>query len=671
MIPQIGNLALSFALGLAVIQFLVPLFGAYTNNWRMVLIAKPAAIGQFIFVSISFFCLAWSFYINDFSVLYVSQNSNRSLPTVYRLGATWGGHEGSLLLWALILAVWTFAVTQFSRSLPALTRARVLSILGAISIGFISFILFTSNPFDRLLPVFPIDGSDLNPLLQDPGMVFHPPLLYMGYVGFSVAFAFAITALLEGRIDTLWARWVRPWTIAAWVFLTLGITAGSWWAYYELGWGGWWFWDPVENASFMPWLIGTALLHSLAATEKRGVFKAWTALLAISAFSFSLLGTFLVRSGVLTSVHSFASDPVRGMYILVFLGIVVGASLALFAHRASSVSVTSWFAGLSREVFFLINNLILAVVTLMILMGTLQPIFAELFELGKISVGPPYFNLVFNILMTPLIFLMGLGPIVHWRQYSMDELINRSKVSIVVAILFGAAQFYFQADKSIVDQMQLFTGMFLVAWVFAQTFNDWYSRSKRKSGFNPLKLTASNYAMYTAHIGLVVVVVGVVLSSHLSIEKVVRLGVGESEQVADYLFKFEKIENFKAANYDGIRGHFTVVKDGKIVARLTPEKRQYHASKQWMTEAGIDAILSRDLYIALGEKLPNSNDWAVRIYVKAYVMMLWLGGILMGLGGFIAITDKRYRKKVKQASASVDSEQQLAEPNDKASESTT
>jgi len=655
MIPEIGNLALTFALALAVIQFVVPLAGISTNRWRMVLVAKPAAIGQFIFVSIAFICLSWSFYINDFSISYVAQHSNRSLPTPYRLGATWGGHEGSLLLWAFILSVWTFAVTLFSNSLPALTRARVLAILGAVAIGFISFILFTSNPFDRLLPIYPVDGSDLNPLLQDPGMVFHPPLLYMGYVGFSVAFAFSLAALLEGRIDTLWARWVRPWTQAAWMFLTLGIATGSWWAYYELGWGGWWFWDPVENASFMPWLIGTALLHSIAATEKRGVFKAWTTLLAIAAFSFSLLGTFLVRSGVLTSVHAFANDPVRGTYILVFLGVVVGASLALFAVRASTVSVTSWFGWLSREVLFLINNLILAVVTLMILIGTLQPILAELFELGKISVGPPYFNLVFTILMAPLIFLVGLGPMVNWRQFSMQEVLSRSKVALIVSILVGAVQVYFEWQLKTLDLVQIFIGVFLAAWVTSLTIADWLKRANRKTGFNPTKVSASQYGMYTAHLGLAVAVIGAVLSSHLSLEKVVRLGVEKEQQVEEYTFRFDSLENFTAANYDGIRGHFSVSKDGEIVAKLTPEKRQYHASGQWMTEAGIDATLTRDLYIALGEKLPDSEDWAVRIYVKAYVSSLWLGGLLMGLGGLIAMFDKRYRKKSQRNTGEVES----------------
>ena len=648
MIPEIGNLALIFGLAIACIQFVVPLVGISTNRWRLVLIARPAATAQFIFVSLAFLCLLWSFYVSDFSVKNVAANSNRSLPTPYKLGASWGSHEGSLLLWAFILNVWTFAVTLFSKSLPALTRARVLAILGGVSIGFISFILFTSNPFDRLLPIYPIDGSDLNPLLQDPGMVFHPPLLYMGYVGFSVAFAFALAALLEGRIDTVWARWVRPWTQAAWMFMTFGIATGSWWAYYELGWGGWWFWDPVENASFMPWLIGTALLHSLAATEKRGVFKAWTILLAIAAFSFSLLGTFLVRSGVLTSVHAFANDPVRGTYILIFLGVVVGASLILFAVRASTVSVTSWFGWLSREVLFLINNLILAVVTLMILIGTLQPIISEMLDLGKISVGPPYFNFVFTILMTPLVFLMGLGPMVNWRQFSVGELINRSKVSLVIGLLIGSVQVYFEWQKSPLDLFQIFVGVFLVGWVTSQTIADWYRRANRKTGFSPGKISASHYGMYIAHIGLVVIVIGVVLSSHLSYEKVVRLGVGSEQVVNGYSFRFDGVEDFVAANYDGIRGNFTVFKDGDEVATLHPEKRRYHASGQWMTEAGIDANLLRDLYIALGEKLPGSDDWAIRVYVKAYVTMLWLGGLLTGLGALVAMSDKRYRNRNKK-----------------------
>jgi len=466
----------------------------------------------------------------------------------------------------------------------------------------------------------------------------------MGYVGFSVAFAFSLTALLEGRIDTLWARWVRPWTQAAWMFLTFGIATGSWWAYYELGWGGWWFWDPVENASFMPWLIGTALLHSLAATEKRGVFKAWTTLLAIAAFSFSLLGTFLVRSGVLTSVHAFANDPVRGTYILIFLGVVVGSSLTLFAVRASTVSVTSWFGWLSREILFLINNLILAVVTLMVLIGTLQPILAELFNMGKISIGPPYFNLIFTILMAPLIFLVGLGPMVNWRQYSMSDLLSKSRIALVLAIVFGFIQVYLEIQRSPMDLFQIFMGVFLASWVVIMTFEDWLRRAKRKSGINPKKVSASHYGMYVAHIGLAVAVIGVVLSSHLSVEKVIRLGIEKEEQVDEYSFRFDRMEDFTASNYDGIRGHFSVFKDGELVAQLEPEKRRYHASGQWMTEAGIDATLSRDLYIALGEQLPDSSDWAVRIYVKAYVSCLWLGGLLMGLGGLMAMFDKRYRK---------------------------
>ena len=647
MIPELGNLALNFAMGVALIQFVLPLYGIATNKWRLVLLAKPMAIANFTFVSIAFFALMWSFYSNDFSVAYVASHSNRFLPTAYRLGATWGGHEGSLLLWVYMVTGWTFAVAVLSKSLPAMTRARVLAVLGGVSVGFLSFILFTSNPFDRILPIFPIDGSDLNPLLQDPGMVFHPPLLYMGYVGFSVAFAFAITALLEGRIDALWARWVRPWTLGAWLFLTLGIAAGSWWAYYELGWGGWWFWDPVENASFMPWLIGTALLHSLAATEKRGVFKAWTTLLAIAAFSFSLLGTFLVRSGVLTSVHAFANDPVRGTYILVFLGLVVGTSLTLFAFRASTVSVTSWFGALSREALFLWNNLILAVVTFMVLVGTLQPIIADLLSLGKISVGPPYFNMIFNILMTPLIFLVALGPVVRWRDYDMATIFKQSRIAFVVALLIAFASILGTEDKTGSEYAQIILGVFLASWVVVMSIKDWYEKSNRSSGFKASSLSASYYGMLIAHLGLVIVVTGVVITSHMSVEKVIRLGPGQSQEVSGYTFKFEGISEYVGSNYDALQGQFTVSKGGEVVARLTPEKRRYHASGQWMTEAGIQSTFFRDLYVAMGEQLPESSDWAIRVYIKAFVFWLWLGSILMALGGLTAMLDKRYRKETK------------------------
>jgi len=645
MIPEIGNLALNFALAIALLQFILPLVGLSTNRWRLVLLAKPMATALFVFVSIAFAALAWSFYINDFTVAYVASHSNRFLPTAYRLGATWGGHEGSLLLWVFILASWTFAVAMMSRTLPAMTRARVLAVLGAVAIGFLSFILFTSNPFDRLLPIYPVDGSDLNPLLQDPGMVFHPPLLYMGYVGFSVAFAFALAALLEGRIDALWARWVRPWTLAAWMFLTMGIATGSWWAYYELGWGGWWFWDPVENASFMPWLIGTALLHSLAATEKRGVFKAWTTLLAIAAFSFSLLGTFLVRSGVLTSVHAFANDPVRGTYILVFLGIVVGASLLLFAMRASTVSVTSWFGALSREALFLWNNLILAVVTVMVLIGTLQPIIADLLELGKVSVGPPYFNMVFNILMTPLVFLVALGPVVRWREYSFSELVVKSRIAFVLALVIAAVSLLGASGKTGSEMAQVYLGIFLASWVTIMTFKEWWSQANRKSGFKWRKVNTSYYGMMFAHLGLVIVVVGVVLSSHLSVEKVIRMGPEQKQEVNGFVFEFVGITQRKASNFDALRGEFKVYKNDKLLATLNPEKRQYHASGQWMTEAGIDSSLFRDLYVAMGEQLPDSTDWAVRVYIKSFVMWLWLGGLMMAFGALISILDKRYRSR--------------------------
>ncbi len=646
MIPEIGNLALAFALGLAVIQFTVPLTGMLTNRWRWVLVARPAAAGQFIFVAIAMICLGWSFYVNDFSVEYVAVHSNSKLPTAYRLSGIWGGHEGSFLLWVFMLSSWTLALSLLSKNLPALTRARILSILGALAIGFISFIIFTSNPFDRLPGDFPLDGRDLNPLLQDPGMVIHPPMLYMGYVGFAVAFAFAISALIEGHIDALWARWVRPWAIAAWLFLTIGVTLGSWWAYYELGWGGWWFWDPVENASFMPWLLGTALIHSLAATEKRGVFKAWTILLAIAVFSFSLLGTFLVRSGVLTSVHSFASDPVRGTYILGFLAIVMTSSLILFAIRASSVSISGWFDWLSRELLLLLNNLFLAVAAFMILVGTLFPIIAEFMEWGAISIGAPYFNFIFNVLMTPLIFLVGFGSMVQWRQQNFNTIRKKSIAALVVSLLMGAVVVALQSDKELLELFQIFLGVFLTFWVTSLTVTDFYYKARQKKGFNPKKIAASYYGMYLAHLGLAATVLGVVLSSHLSVEKNVRLGQGQSVVVSGYEIFFNKLEPVKGPNYTAMQGEFIVRQDGEDIAIMHPQKRRYMASGQQMTEAAIDPSLARDIYVALGEPLEGSKDWAVRIYVKPFVRFIWFGGVLMFFGGLLSLSDKRYRKKI-------------------------
>ncbi len=647
MIPEIGNLALTFAFSIALLQFVFPLWGIGSNRWRWVLIAKPASYLLFLFVSISMICLTWSFYVNDFSVLYVAQHSNSRLPTIFRLTAVWGGHEGSFLLWVFMLSLWTVAVTFFSQQLPALTRARVLAILGALAAGFISFIIFTSNPFDRIPVDYPVDGQDLNPLLQDFGMVIHPPMLYMGYVGFAIAFAFAIAALLDGHLDALWARWVRPWTLAAWAFLTLGITLGSWWAYYELGWGGWWFWDPVENASFMPWLLGTALIHSLASTEKRGVFKSWTILLAIAAFSFSLLGTFLVRSGVLTSVHSFASDPVRGTYILIFLGVVVSGSLLLFAIKASRVSVSGWFDWLSRELLLLFNNLILAVATLMILLGTLFPILSELFGWGAISVGAPYFNRYFTLLMVPLIFLMALGSIVNWKHYDFSTLVKNTRWVFIISILAGLSMIYFESEQSIGHQLKMALGIFLFFWVVGLSLQDMTRKAKSRTGFKFSRLSASAYGMYLAHIGMAVAVLGIVLSSFLSVEKNVRLGPGQSLNVGGYDFKFIRIEMVKGANFQGTQGDFEISREGHFVARLQPQKRRYFASGQTMTEAAIDPSLARDIYVAMGEPLKGSQDWAVRIYVKPFVRCIWFGGLLMMLGGILALMDRRYRKKIK------------------------
>jgi len=647
MIPEIGNLALSFAFACALTLFILPLVGIKLNRLRWVLIARPATWLLFGFICIAMASLFWSFYVNDFSVLYVAQHSNSKLPTVYRLTALWGGHEGSFLLWVFMLTLWTMAVSLFSNNLPFFTRARVLSVLGALAAGFISFIIFTSNPFTRITVDYPLDGNDLNPLLQDPGMVIHPPMLYMGYVGFAVCFAFAITALIEGHLDALWARWVRPWTIAAWSFLTFGITLGSWWAYYELGWGGWWFWDPVENASFMPWLIGTGLIHSLASTEKRGVFKSWTILLSIAAFSFSLLGTFLVRSGVLTSVHSFASDPVRGTYILAFLAVVVSSSLILFAVRASTVSVSGWFDWLSREVLLLVNNLFLSVATLMILLGTLYPIVSEMFGWGAFSVGAPYFNLIFTILMTPLIFLIALGPVVNWKTFKWSDLIETTRLGFIVALIAAITIVYFERDKQSLQQFKMGLGIFLFSWVIFITLQDFWSRVTKGGSIKLNKLSASSYGMYLAHIGMVFAVLGVVFSSHLSEEKNVRLGIGKSVTVSGYTFTLDSLNRIQGPNYMATQGKFTITSDGDKVATMFPQKRQYFASGQQMTEAAIDPSLWRDLYVALGEPLKGSSDWAVRLYVKPFVRCIWFGGLLMMFGGILALSDKRYRKKIK------------------------
>jgi len=657
MIPELGHFALILALLVAIAQGTLPLAGAAFGEPRLMALARPAARAQFILVVVAFACLALSFVGNDFSVVNVATNSNSELPVRYRFAATWGSHEGSLLLWTLMLAGWTFAVSLFSRHLPPALLARVIAVMGLVSVGFLAFLLFTSNPFERLIPAAP-EGRDLNPLLQDPGMVIHPPMLYMGYVGFSVAFAFAIAALLGGRLDATWARWSRPWTTVAWSFLTIGIALGSGWAYYTLGWGGWWFWDPVENASFMPWLTGTALIHSLAVTEKRGAFKSWTVLLAIVAFSLSLVGTFLVRSGVLTSVHAFATDPARGVFILGFLAVVIGGSLTLFAYRAGKVGLGGGFGMVSRESMLLANNVLLIVAMASVLLGTLYPLFLDALDLGKISVGPPYFDAVFYPLMAPALFLMGIGPIARWSHAPMPELWNRLKWALGVAVAAALVVPIALGRWSFLVSL----GLALAFWIFASTARTLLQRlagSSRRGWIDKIRAnSASYYGMLLAHAGLGVFVVGVTLVKGYEIERDVRLDPGESVAVGGYDFRFLGATPGPGPNYRAVTGTVEVRQDGRLVETLKPEKRIYNASGQTMTIAAIDVGLLGDRYVSLGEPVGGgANDiagaWAVRIYIKPFIDWIWAGAFLMALGGFMAVSDRRYRLAVRRKTGAV------------------
>jgi len=650
MIPEFGHFALILALLVALAQGTLPLIGAAFDEPRFMAVARPAARAQFLLVALAFGCLAASFVGNDFSVVNVATNSNSELPLRYRVAATWGSHEGSLLLWTLMLGGWTTAVTVFSRNLPQALLARVIAVMGWVSVGFLLFLLFTSNPFERLLPAAP-EGRDLNPLLQDPGMVVHPPLLYMGYVGFSVAFSFSVAALMGGRLDATWARWSRPWTTVAWAFLTIGIALGSGWAYYTLGWGGWWFWDPVENASFMPWLTGTALIHSLAVTEKRGAFRSWTVLLAILAFSLSLLGTFLVRSGVLTSVHAFATDPARGVFILAFLAVVIGGSLALFAWRAGTVGLGGGFDLVSRESALLANNVLLVVAMASVLLGTLYPLFLDALDLGKISVGPPYFDAVFYPLLAPAIFLMGVGPVARWSRAPLPELAARLKWALGVAVVTALLlPFVLGRWTPLVS-----VGLFLALWIVTTTIENLRQRiaGSHRRGFLA-KLAANSmsyYGMLLAHLGVAVFIVGVTLVKGYEIEQDVRLDVGQSVSAGGYEFKFLGVTPGPGPNYRALTGSVEVSKDGKLLETLHPEKRIYNASGQTMTIAAISTQVHGDRYVSLGEPLANDDvtgAWGVRIYLKPFVDWIWVGAFLMALGGFLAVSDRRYRFAVRR-----------------------
>ncbi|WP_188151567.1 heme lyase CcmF/NrfE family subunit [Teredinibacter waterburyi] len=641
MIPEFGQLSLIIAFFLALCLAVIPMIGSFTGRVVWMASSRSLAAGFFVFILIAFVILGYSFYVDDFSVAYVARHSNLVLPVQYKLSAVWGGHEGSLLLWILILSSWTFAVSRLSKGLPLDMLARVLSVMGMVAVGFMSFTLITSNPFDRALPNIPLDGGDLNPLLQDPGMIIHPPMLYMGYVGFSVVFAFAIAALISGRFDAAWARWSRPWTNAAWCFLTVGIALGSWWAYYELGWGGWWFWDPVENASLLPWLVGTALIHTLSMTEKRGVFKNWTLLLAIFAFSLSLLGTFLVRSGVLTSVHAFAADPTRGIFILGFLGVVVGGSLTLFAFRAPMVKSSSGFGFFSKEGFLLANTLLFFISANLVLLGTLYPLVSDALNMGKISVGAPWFNFFFTKVMGLVAALMGLGIMLNWKKTDFSRLRNWFLHPLLLSCWIGSfLPGVFPGEYSIPAAISITLG----SWVILASLWDVKRKTSKSKSFTDglTKLSRSYYGMIFAHIGFAVSLLGASLNTIYTDERDVRLTIGVAKVYAGYEYELIDVIRVRGANYFADVGEVAVRKNGKEVVRLKPQKRHYFSGGNVMTEADIDVGFFRDIYTALGEQLGNT-DWSVRIHYLPVVRWIWLGALIMAFGGGLAMFDKRYK----------------------------
>ena len=646
MIPEFGHFALVLALGLALIQASVPMLGAARQRADWMALARPAAVGQFVFVAAAFVVLAHAFYTDDFSVSYVALNSNTALPTPYKIAAVWSSHEGSLLLWILILSLWTLGVAATSRGLPEAFAARVLGVLGLVSVGMLLFTLLTSNPFDRVFPA-PADGNDLNPLLQDPGLVMHPPILYMGYVGLAVPFAFAVAALITGSLHSSWARWTRPWTVGAWMFLTVGIALGSWWAYYELGWGGWWFWDPVENASFMPWLAGTALIHSLAVTERRGIFKSWTLLLAIAAFTLSLLGTFLVRSGILVSVHAFASDPARGLFILLLLSVICGGSLLLYAVRARHMKDEGGFRLISRESFLLLNNVLLMAATAVVLLGTLYPLFSDALGMGKPSVGPPYFNIAFLIPMLPLAALVGAGMHSTWQQMSAQLLARRLRIAAGVAVVLGVALplIFFGAAG-----LMTLLGVVLGCWLLAASLLDPLRRALRP-GTARIPLTRGQCGMILAHLGVGVFIIGVTVTSSYSVETDAAATPGDRREVGGYEFIFRDIRDVTGPNYQAVEGEFEVRRDGRFVTVLTPQKRVYRVQQSPMTETGIDAGWRRDLLVALGDPL-GGGAWSLRVQYRPFIRFVWLGALIMAFGGLVTLSDPRYRlESQRQATA--------------------
>jgi len=650
MIPEVGHFALWLAVGVTLLLGTLPLVGAHRGRADLMALARPATHVLLGLIVFSYGCLILSFVNNDFSVLNVASHSNTQLPLMYRIAATWGSHEGSLMLWLLMQAGWAWAVATFSKSLPLPVLSRILAVMGLLTLSFLLFVLFTSNPFDRIFPI-PAEGRDLNPQLQDPGMIFHPPMLYMGYVGMSVAFAFAVAALIGGNLDVMWARWMRPWTTVAWAFLTFGIALGSWWAYYELGWGGWWFWDAVENASFMPWLVATALIHSLAVTEKRGSFKSWTVLLAIAGYSLALLGTFLVRSGVITSVHSFAADPKRGAFILVMLAVTVTAALTLYAWRAPKVGLGARFSSVSRESMLLANNVLFIVATAAVMLGTLYPLILDTLGLGKISVGPPYFDAVFVPIMAVLVFFMGLGPLARWKNDALPALAVRLRWAAGVTVVSAALTAWIGGKITLGSVL----GLLMAYWILYTVLAELWERVRPAGGVqaNVLhrlgQLPRATVGMMVAHVGVAVFVFGVTMVGTYDIERDVAMAPGESTTVSGYTFTFQGTQPVRGPNYEAIRGHLVVTRGGVQVSDMFPEKRVYKVQRNPMTEAAIDSRIYGDLYVQLGEPVAGEK-WLVRIWVKPFVAWIWGGCLLMGLGGIWAVADRRYRVRATRES---------------------
>ena len=635
MIPELGNYALYIAFTLSILLSIFPAIGLKQNNHSLKLLAPNLSVGIFVFTFFAFSCLVYAFLTDDFTILNVAQNSNSDLPYYYKIAASFGSHEGSFLLWLVMQAGWLCAVALWSKALPVDMRTRILMVIGWICVGFYAYIIIASNPFETTLPYFPVDGRDLNPLLQDVGMIIHPPLLYMGYVGLSISFAFAIAALLSGNLDSTWAKWSRPWTAAAWAFLTLGITIGSWWAYSELGWGGWWFWDPVENASFMPWLVATALLHSLAVSEKRNAFKSWTVFLAIAAFSLSLLGTFLVRSGVIVSVHSFASDPSRGVFILILLALVIGGSLLLYSLRAGNIKSVGKFNLFSRESMLWGNNVLLMAATLVVLLGTLLPLVHKEIGLGTISIGEPFFNQMFTYLIVPFALLLGIAPLVRWKQDKITPHAKRAVMMLLASLALSFAWIYLEFSQvKPMAYLALTLGLWIAIYSIYEMKQTW-----QKLGRWPV----SHLAMISGHVGLAFVIAGVGLTSQYSVERDVKMFPGDHADLAGYDFHFKEVTNINGPNYEGWAAVLDIKKQGDVIGGLMAEKRFYPVQRNTMTEAAIDDGFFRDLYVSLGERLPD-NSWALRLYVKPYVRWIWIGGIVIALGGFLTLTDKRYRK---------------------------